>query len=204
MGLSLVPDDMNLSGLGMGGMTYGLNTIEMAAAYAAFANGGVYTEPRMYLEVRDANGNVVLKNDSQSHVAMKDTTAQIMNKMLQSVVTSGTGTSARFNRNMAIAGKTGTTSEDYDRYFVGYTPYYSAAVWTGYEYNEKMNVSGGNPSAVLWQLVMAPVHEGLENKKFPTPNGLVTVDFCQDSGLLPNEYCQMDPRGDRVSSATIH
>jgi len=195
LGLSLVPDDMNLSGLGMGGMTYGLNTIEMAAAYAAFANGGVYTEPRMYLEVRDANGEVVLKNESQSQVAMKDTTAYLMNKMLQSVVTGGTGTSARFN-NMAIGGKTGTTSENYDRYFVGYTPYYSAAVWTGYDKNEKISYNG-NPAITMWKLVMEQVHANLENKSFPSPEGdqLETVEVCADSGLLPTDACRADVRG---------
>ena len=195
LGLSLEPDDMNLSGLGMGGMTYGLNTIEMAAAYAAFANGGIYTEPRMYLEVRDANGNVVLKNDAQSQVAMKDTTAYMMNKMLQSVVTAGTGTSARFN-GMPIAGKTGTTSENYDRYFVGYTPYYSAAVWTGYEYNEKITYSG-NPAITMWKLVMEKIHEELENKPFPEPEGdqMETVEVCADSGLLPTDACRADVRG---------
>lgn len=204
LGLNLVPDDMNLSSLGMGGMTYGLNTIEMAAAYAAFANGGVYTEPRMYVEVRDANGNVVLKNEPQSQVAMKDTTAYMMNKMLQSVITAGTGTSARFN-GMPIAGKTGTTSENYDRYFVGYTPYYTAAVWTGYEYNEKISYSG-NPAITMWKLVMEKIHENLENKSFPEPEGdqMVSIEVCADSGLLPTDACRADVRGTpRVRTVSV-
>ncbi len=195
LGLGLVNDDMNLSGLGMGGMTYGLNTVEMAAAYASFANGGTYNEPRMYTEVRDANGNVILKNESESRVAMKDTTAYLMNKMLKSVVDSGTGYSAKFN-GMTIAGKTGTTSENYDRYFVGYTPYYAAAVWTGYDKLEKISYSG-NPAITMWKLVMEKIHENLENKSFPDPleGQLTTIEVCADSGLLPSDACRADVRG---------
>ena len=121
LNLSLVPDDMGLSPLGMGGLTYGLNTREMAAAYASFANMGVYNSPRTYLRVEDANGNVILENEGESHAAMKETTAYLMNEMLKNAVNAGTGTSAKFS-GMTIAGKTGTTSDNYDRYFVGYTP----------------------------------------------------------------------------------
>ena len=139
LGLSLVPEDMNLSSLGLGGLTYGLNTVEMASAYAAFANGGVYYEPRTYLKVTNADETeVILENTSESHVAMKETTAYLMTQMLQTAVNAGTGTQARFS-GMPIAGKTGTTSDNFDRYFAGYTPYYSAAVWTGYKYNAKIS-----------------------------------------------------------------
>ena len=107
LGLSLVPEDMAVSPLGMGGLTYGLSTVEMAAAFSAFANNGVYNSPKMYTEVRDSNGEVVLKNEGETHVAMKETTAYLMNQMLTSVVNAGTGTSAKFS-GMTIAGKTGT------------------------------------------------------------------------------------------------
>lgn len=141
LGLSLVPEDMAVSPLGMGGLTYGLSTVEMAAAFSAFANSGVYNSPKMYTEVRDSNGEVVLKNEGETHVAMKETTAYLMNQMLTSVVNAGTGTSAKFS-GMTIAGKTGTTDDSRVRYFVGYTPYYCAAVWTGYpSTNEKISAS---------------------------------------------------------------
>lgn len=206
LNLSLVEADLGLSPLGMGGLTYGLNTVEMAAAYATFANNGIYNEPKTYLRVTkvDADGNetVVLENEGESHVAMKESTAYLMNTMLQSVVTSGTGTSARFN-GMTIAGKTGTTSDNYDRYFVGYTPYYVAAVWTGYKSNARISYSG-NPAITLWKLVMQKVHEDLPNKSFTaSSSGVSSVQICADSGLLATDACRADIRGSRVTSAPM-
>ncbi|MDD3346863.1 transglycosylase domain-containing protein [Oscillibacter sp.] len=202
LNLSLTANDMNLSSLGLGGLTYGLNTMEMAAAYASFANEGVYNSPKMYVEVKDANGNTVLKNDGDSHAAMKETTAYLMNQMLQSVVTSGTGASAKFG-GMTIAGKTGTTSDNYDRYFVGYTPYYAAAVWTGYDNNEKISYSG-NPAITMWKKVMQKIHENLPDKSFSKPaSGLESVKVCRDSGLLCSDACHADVRGDRAIAVTV-
>ena len=156
LGLSLVPEDMAVSPLAMGGLTYGLSTVEMAAAFSAFANSGVYNSPKMYTEVRDSNGETVLKNEGETHVAMKETTAYFMNQMLTSVVNAGTGTSAKFS-GMTIAGKTGTTDNSKTRYFVGYTPYYCAAVWTGYpKTNEKISASG-NPAITMWKPVMQKI-----------------------------------------------
>lgn len=116
--LDLEPEDMDRSPLGLGGLHRGLSTIEMAAAYSCFVNKGVYNEPRTYLRVEDGEGNIILENEGESHVAMKETTAYLMNKMLKSAVAAGTGTQAKFS-GMTIAGKTGTTSDNYDRYFVG-------------------------------------------------------------------------------------
>ena len=197
LGLGLVAEDMNTSSLGLGGLTYGLNTEEMAAAYACFANGGVYNEPRTYVKVlANDNKTVILENTGESHVAMKETTAYFMNTLLQGVVNSGTGGSAKFSGSIAIAGKTGTTSENYDRYFVGYTPYYVAAVWTGYDQNEKISYSG-NPAITMWKKVMSQIHEGLEAKSFSKPSsGLERVEVCSDSGLLPTDACRADIRGE--------
>jgi penicillin-binding protein 1A len=195
---SLVAQDLEGSGaLGLGGLTQGANTMEMAAAFAAFANEGVYNAPRMYVKVTDSEGNTVLENETKSNVAMKETTAYFMNDLLQSVVSSGTGSSAKFS-GMTIAGKTGTTSDLKDRYFVGYTPYYAAAVWCGYPNPERISYSG-NPAITMWKKVMQQVHEGLENKSFSKPStGLTKVTICKDSGLLAGEACYADPRQDRV------
>ena len=202
LNLGLVAEDMALSPLAMGGLTYGLNTVEMAAAYAPFVNNGIYTEPRTYVRVLDANGNMVLDNEGESHVAMKESTAYFMNKMLKSVVTSGTGTSAKLS-GMTVAGKTGTTSDNYDRYFVGYTPYYVASVWTGYKYNAKISYSG-NPAITLWKKVMSQIHEGLENKDFAKPtSGIENVQVCRDSGLRCTDACRSDPRGNRAVSVEV-
>ena len=200
--LGLVAQDMNESPLGLGGLTYGLSTVEMAAAYSTFANGGIYNSPRTYIRVEDRDGNVILENETQSQEAMKETTAYFMNKLLKGAVDNGTGSSARFS-GMTIAGKTGTTNDNYTRYFVGYTPYYVAAVWTGYKYNARISYSG-NPAITLWKKVMQQVHEDLPSKDFSTPSsGLVQVTVCKDSGMLANDACYLDPRGDRVQTVTV-
>ncbi|WP_409968276.1 transglycosylase domain-containing protein [Bengtsoniella intestinalis] len=200
--LGLVPADMAVSPLAMGGLTYGLSTIEMAAAYASFTNQGIYNEPRFYTLVTDSEGNVILDNTTESSVAMKETTAYFINTMLTNAVSYGTGTSAKFS-GMTIAGKTGTTSENYDRYFVGYTPYYTAAVWTGYDSNEKITYSG-NPAITMWKLIMEEIHQDLENTSFFKPDsGLESVTICVDSGLLATEACALDLRGSRVQSVTV-
>ena len=198
LGLSLVPEDMNVSPLGLGGLTYGLSTVEMAAAYSAFANNGVYNEPKTYVKVlANDNTTVVLENETEQRVAMKETTAYLMTSMLQNAVSNGTGGAARFS-GMHIAGKTGTTNDNFDRYFVGYTPYYCAAVWVGYENNERISYSV-NPAASLWRQVMEKVHADLPDKSFSRPSsGLTTVTVCADSGMLVTDACRADPRQNRV------
>lgn len=195
-------NDINSASMGLGGLTRGVSTVEMAAAYAAFVNRGVYTEPRTYTKVTDQDGKIVLDNEADSWQAMKETTAYFMNKYLRQVVTSGTGGSANFS-GMTVAGKTGTTTDNFDRYFVGYTPYYVAAVWTGYEVNVKMNASG-NPSAQLFRKVMSKVHANLPNKNFFTvDSGLTTVSVCKDCGKLSTDLCALDVRGSRVQTVEV-
>lgn len=203
LGLNLEPEDAALASLGMGGLTRGLNTMEMAAAYVPFMNRGIYNSPRTYVRVTRMNADgveeVVLDNESESHVAMKENTAYLMTNMLQNVVENGNGRPARIS-GMTVAGKTGTTSDNYDRYFVGYTPYYVAAVWTGYKYNAKINYQG-NPAVTMWKKVMEQVHEGLPNKEFEKPaTGLETITVCRDSGLKLTAACGADPRGNRAAS----
>ena len=195
-----VQSDMSLAPLSMGGLTKGVTTRQMAAAFAVFPSGGIYRTARTYTKVTHMVNDVeevLLDNASTQEQAVKPTTAYYMNSMLSGVVSSaGTAGSARFSSSMDIAGKTGTTSSAYDRWFVGYTPYYTAAVWTGYEYNARM--SGPNRAIAMWKLVMEQVHKDLSAKKFAEPDGLTTVTVCKDSGLLATSYCEMDPRGSRA------
>lgn len=190
-------DSQQVGNMALGGFENGVTTEEMAAAYASFANEGIYTKPRTFIRVEDANGNVILENEAQSHVAMKASTAAIMNSMLQQVITGGTGGSAWFS-GMHIAGKTGTTNDLRDRYFVGYSPYYCAACWVGYKSNSVIYSGGINPAAVLWQKVMEGIHRDLADKAFFDNSDLVTVNVCADSGLLATSACEADPRGSRV------
>ncbi len=186
---TLTNDDLTAAGaLALGGLSKGVTTREMAAAYASFARGGIYTTPRTYTEVRDHNGNVILDNKSESHVAMKESTAYSMNELLKNVVRNGTGTGANFS-GMTIAGKTGSTNSNNDRYFVGYTPYYTAAVWVGYDTPTRI-VASGNPAATLWKTFMSKVHEGLPNKDFDVGSGdMVSVTVCTQTGLLASSGC---------------
>lgn len=196
--------DIDVAPLALGGLTDGVSVIEMTAAYATFSNNGIYTEPRTYTKVLDSDGNVVLEKKPKTIVAIKETTAAYINDLLKNVVAAGTGTAAKIP-NMTVAGKTGTTDVDKDRWFVGYTPYYAAAVWTGYDTPEKITTATyySNPAATLWQLVMSKVHEGFENKDFVKPGTFKSVNVCADSGLLPAEVCKHDIRGSRVITVSL-
>ena len=194
-------DSQQVGNMGLGGLDRGVTTEEMAAAFGAFANEGVYTVPRTFIRVEDPDGNVIIENEAKSSVAMKDTTAALMNSLLQEVVNAGTGYEGRIS-GMHVAGKTGTTNNDQDRYFVGYTPYYSCAVWVGYAHNQRI-VASGNPAASMWQKVMSRVHEGLADKDFFSCSGLTRVSVCADSGLRATDSCAEDCRGSRVYSALV-
>ncbi len=175
--------------LALGGLTYGVSPYELNAAYAAIANHGLYVEPKLYTRVTDADGNVILDNTNPtSHQVIKESTAFLLTDAMVDVVTTGTGRRANFG-NMAIAGKTGTSTDDRDLWFVGFTPYYTAAVWTGYDNNARMSSSSSNDetaiSKVMWKAVMGRIHEDLPNEQFPMPNGIVQVEICTQSGKLP-------------------
>ena len=194
-------DSQQVGNMALGGFEKGVTTEEMAAAYAAFVNEGVYTKPRTFIRVEDANGNVIIDNEAQSNVAMKNTTAAIINHLLQEAALNGTGYEAQFS-GMHIAGKTGSTNSNKDRYFVGYTPYYSCAVWAGYEHNQRI-VASGNPCSAIFRKVMSAIHEELPDKDFFSCAGLTSVAVCADSGMLASENCALDVRGSRVYTALV-
>ena len=194
-------DSQQVGNMALGGFEKGVTTEEMAAGFATFVNEGVYTAPRTFIRVEDANGNVILENEAKSTVAMKNTTAALMNSLLQEASLQGTGYQAQFP-GMHIAGKTGSTNSNKDRYFAGYTPYYSCAVWAGYEHNQRI-VASGNPCAVIFQKVMKAIHEDLPDKDFFSCSGLTSVAVCADSGMLASENCALDVRGSRVYTALV-
>ncbi|NCC66931.1 MAG: hypothetical protein EOM14_01870, partial [Clostridia bacterium] len=164
----LVEADCNYAPLALGELTNGITVREMAQAYDAFVNDGVFTYSRTYTLVTDSEGSVVLDNSPKTIVAFKANTAWTMCYMLNIAATYGTG-SESYLGNMTHAGKTGSSTNYRDRWFVGFTPYYVCAVWTGYDTPERMYVNG-NPSAKIWKNIMQPVHEGLEMKYFKTPS----------------------------------
>jgi penicillin-binding protein 1A len=160
--------------------------MELNAAYAAIANQGTYIKPKLYTKIVDHDGNVLIDNTSpESTQVIKETTAWLLTSAMVDVVTTGTGGSVNFG-NMAIAGKTGTTSDYKDVWFAGFTPYYTATTWTGYDNNVSMTTSAEkNLSKTMWKKVMSKIHENLPYKSFPMASGIVTAQVCSKSGRLP-------------------
>ena len=197
-------DSEQLGNMALGGLEYGVTTEEMAAAFSAFVNDGIYTTTRTFTRVESNSGELLIDNTVKTNVAMKESTAYLMRGFLQDVVSSGTGYNADFY-GQYVAGKTGTTDNERDYYFVGFTPYYCAAVWCGYKSNEIIRAGGVNPAPVLWEEVMSRIHEGMERGYFSDKGreDLVEVTVCADSGLLAGEACGKDLRGDRVRKVLV-
>ena len=171
--------------LALGGITKGVTNEELNAAYACIANGGTYIKPKLYTKVVDHDGNIILDNTQpQAKRVIKETTAFLLTDAMVDVVTSGTGGSVNFG-NMAIAGKTGTTSDYNDVWFTGYTPYYTATTWAGYDNNVKLSGDEKNLAKKLWRAVMSRIHEDLPSQSFTVPTGIVTATVCSRSGKLP-------------------
>lgn len=180
--------DENAQAMALGGLHKGISVTQITASYSAFANEGTYTEPYTYTRVLDRNGRVILEHHVESSTAMKPNTAAVINQMLHHAAEYGTGRVAKFG-NQVICGKTGTTNGDKDRWFVGYTKYYTAAVWFGYDQPAEVKWSGSNPAAVAWRNVMSKVHSGLPAKSFTPATGLATYTVCGESGKLVSEAC---------------
>lgn len=198
--------DKDYAPLALGAMNFGVTTLEMTAAYQIFANGGVYNKPRTWLYIKDSDGNIILENESESHVVISEQTASIMTQMLQNVVTKGTAKACTLQKTIDVAGKTGTTSSDYDRWFVGYTPYYVCGIWFGYEMPQEIGTLAWNPTVVGWDIIMTKVHQeiieeaasgGEPIKEFELADGIIKATYCKDSGKLMSTACRADPRGDR-------
>lgn len=172
--------------LALGGITTGVKNIELNAAYACIANNGTYIKPKLYTKVVDREGNVILDNTQpESRQVIKETTAFLLTNAMQDVVTKGTGSAVNFG-GMAIAGKTGTTSDNNDAWFAGYTPYYTATTWVGFDNNVKLTETEKSLSKKLWKMVMQQIHADLPNKSFDMPSeGIVTQTVCSKSGKLP-------------------
>ncbi|MDE6663130.1 MAG: transglycosylase domain-containing protein [Lachnospiraceae bacterium] len=173
--------------LALGGITNGVTNEELNAAYACIANNGTYIKPKLYTKVLDHDGNVVLDNTPpQSKQVIKETTSFLLTDAMVDVVSAagGTGGSVNFG-NMAIAGKTGTTSDYNDVWFAGYTPYYTATTWAGFDNNVKLKGDEKNLAKKLWRAVMSKIHEELPSQSFNVPSGIVTAAVCSRSGKLP-------------------
>ena len=190
MGLSHInaDEDADLS-LALGGTTNGATPLEMAGAYASIANDGVYITPTFYTKVEDSSGNTVLTPKQEQTRVISEQNAYIVKSILQETVKSGGTATYCAISGMDVAAKTGTTDDDYDRWLCGFTPYYAAACWFGYDQPETVYYSGNNPAGVIWDNVMTAIHEDLENATFTRPSGIVEQTVCRTTGCLATTGC---------------
>ena len=185
--------------LSLGGLTYGVTNMELTSAYASIANGGTYQKPVLYTKVVDHNGNILLSNTQKGKRVMKESTAFLLTDAMKDVITKGTGKSAKLSSSMAVAGKSGTTSNSYDYWFSGYTPYHTASVWMGYDKNT--NFASDNTHKKIWAKVMNEIIKTKQEQTtdFKKPADIVKAKVCKESGKLAiKEVCDHDPRGSRV------
>lgn len=186
---SNVLSDVNISPMSLGGLTDGISPLELAAAYQIFANGGYYNKPITYLRVEDAEGNLILENNSRPERVISEETAVIMNKMLQRVCTGKYGTGRAAKLNMPTGGKTGTTNDKKDIWFVGLTPYNVSALWYGYD--TPQSLTGINVSTPrLWKAIMVDVMKGKPSKEFIDSENVVECKYCLASGKLATAACK--------------
>ncbi len=205
---SLVESDRDLAPLALGGLTNGLTVMEVAGAYTIFPNGGVYSAPRLYTRILRSDGTILLQKDVEQENAISADTAAVMTKIMTNVVSNGTAAAISLDRTINVAGKTGSTNDDKDRFFAGFTPYYVGACWFGYDTPKYLGKFSSNPAMLAWEKVMKIIHQkyideansgGEPLKKFDFSN-LVQRSFCLDSGLIPTENCSHDLRGSRIST----
>lgn len=187
-------NDENASALGLGGMTHGISPLDMAGAYAAMANDGTFIKPITYTKVEDRYGNLILDNTPKKTTVVSPGVAYVMTDMLRDVVTKGTGKKARVS-GVEIAGKTGTTSDNTDAWFVGYSPNYTASIWIGNDSPAIKLPNGSALAAEFFSKVMTRVHKNVDVDSFKEPEDMVRRSVCTISGKIPTANCSRDPRG---------
>lgn len=181
--MSTLVDNDKYEPIVLGGLTDGVYNYELCAAFASIANGGVYNTPTLYTKILDHDGNVLIENPSESHTAIKDSTAALLTSAMESVVTSGTGRAAALS-NMPVAGKTGTSDEDKDLWFCGYTPYYTCCVWGGYDDPKSLTNIDTTFRLRIWNSIMSRVHANLETRDFQMPASVEQKTICTITGKL--------------------
>ncbi len=193
MGMNNLVDDPNqdaVLSLAIGGMQNCITPLEMAAGYGMIANDGTYITPTFYTKVENKDGEVIMTPKQEKTKVISEQNAYIMKSILQEPVNGANGT-AKYcaMQGIDVAAKTGTTNDDVDRWLCGFTPYYSAACWYGYDNNEKVIYSAGNPAGLIWDAVMTDIHKDLPNAKFTRPSGIVEDTACRASGCIASSGC---------------
>ena len=187
---SLTQEDENLA-LALGGLQNGITPLEMAGAYATIANDGIYVEPVFYTSITDKDGKVVLQAEQESHRVFSAQVAYILKELLKQPVEGNHGTATYCSiSGIDVAAKTGTTDENYDKWLCGFTPYYTAVTWFGFDENESIYYYNQNPAGIIWSNVMRRVHDGLTNASFREPSWITTDIICADTGMLAKTGCK--------------
>lgn len=206
---TLQKEDDNLS-LALGGLSKGISPLEMAAAYATIANDGKYIEPTFYTKVTNNSDSNIIKSSQEKRTVLTKENAYILKDLLTEPVTSVHGT-AQYCRisGMSVAAKTGTTNDNFDKWLCGFTPYYTAATWFGFDYNEPVDYDNKNPAGIIWANVMLKIHKGLESKEFIKPNSIKDYTVCSETGSLattacPNTYIEHFTTDNYPEKCTTH
>ena len=205
--------DINYSPLGMGAPTKGVTVRDLASAYGTFANNGEYREGRTFLKVYNSDGELIIDNEQESEKILSEKAVEYMNYCLDATADIRQGGSG-YNGDIEgqdVGAKTGTTTGTKDRWYCGFTDYYTCAVWVGYDTPETVVLVGDltNPAGRLFKKVMAPIHEGKDRLPLFDSNNFVTVKVCLDCGNLATDACNYDPRRydggvSRVATAMVY
>ena len=190
MGISTLTDKDNNLSLALGGLEKGISPLEMASAYATIANGGTYIEPTFYTTIVNRLGKTVLESNPKEKRVISQNVAYVLSELLTQPVQGANGTATYCSiSGMDVAAKTGTTDENYDRWLCGFTPYYTAVTWFGYDQNETVYYNNQNPAGLIWANVMKSIHSNLEGKRFEKPSGVTEATICAKTGKLANTGC---------------
>ena len=190
-GITTLTEKDNTLSLSLGGLSKGISPLQMAAAYATIANDGRYIEPTFYKQVLDNNNSVIIKSKSETHRVLSKEVSFILKDLLTEPVKGTNGTAPYCAiKGMSVAAKTGTTNDNFDKWLCGFTPYYTAATWYGYDYNETINYDNKNPAGILWANVMIKIHKDLDKKEFIKPASVKALNICQETGELATDKCE--------------
>ena len=190
MGVSTLTAEDNSLALALGGLQKGISPLEMAGAYATIANDGEYIEPTFYEEILNKARETILEPSQDTRRVFSKEVAFILKSILTQPVVGSNGTATYCSiSGMDVAAKTGTTDDNFDRWLCGYTPYYTAVTWFGYDQNETIYYNNQNPAGILWSNIMKNIHSNLQGKKFEKPSGVTEATICSDSGKKANTGC---------------
>ena len=210
MGITSLTDEDESLALALGGLQNGVTPLEMASAYATIANDGIYIEPTFYSSIVDSRGRTVMTSKQEKRTVFSEQVAYVLKKLLQQPVNGTNGTATYCSiPGIDVAAKTGTTDENYDKWLCGFTPYYTAVAWFGFDQNETIKYNSQNPAGIMWANVMRSIHDGFSGARFYQPSKIVTAEICADTGKIArtgctNTYIEYFLQGTEPSQCTRH